>query len=401
METEKPKKKKWSRKRKILLSILIVLVGFRIALPYIVLHYVNKKLAGLSEYYGHVDDIDIHLYRGAYVIKDIHIVKIDKKANRKDTIPFFTCPEIDLSVEWSSIFKGRIVGEIYVEDPELNFVKGAHKGEDVKQDTADFRQLIDDLTPITINKFEINHGQIHYIDLYAHPRLDIAMTNVHVLATNLSNVNKSEEKLPAKVNATGEAYKGNFTMTMKLNALAKVPTFDMNAGFKNIQMPMLNDMWRAYGNFDVKKGNFGFYTEFAAKEGQFGGYVKPLITNLDVVQWNKEEGDLKQILWESLVGAVAEVLQNQRTGVLATKVDINGSFDDPDVNTWKAVSFLLRNAFVRALKPAIDNSINIHKLKDDSKKTILEKVFGNKKDKRDERKKKRDERREMRKSKNN
>ena len=42
---------------------------------------VNNELAHLEEYYGHVDDIDIHLYRGAYEIKDIYIVKKNVKVD--------------------------------------------------------------------------------------------------------------------------------------------------------------------------------------------------------------------------------------------------------------------------------------------------------------------------------
>ncbi|HYG50069.1 MAG TPA: DUF748 domain-containing protein [Flavobacteriales bacterium] len=396
MGNEKPKKK-WSRRRKILIGIVVLLVGFRIALPYIVLRYVNNKLAGLSEYYGHVEDIDIHLYRGAYVIKDIEIVKLNKqkKVDPRDSMPFFSCPEIDLSIEWGAIFKGKIVGEIYVEEPKLNFVKGRHEGENVKQDTADLRQLIDDLTPVTINHFEINQGQIHYIDPNTQPRLDIAMTHVEVVALNLTNVKKKKDKLPATVKATGQAYKGNFNMNIRLDALARVPTFDLNGGFKNISMPMLNDMWRAYGNFDVSKGNFGFYTEFAAKNGEFGGYVKPLISDLDVVQWKKEEGNIGQILWETLVGTTAEIVQNQRTEILATKVPISGRFDRPNINTWRAVSYLFRNAFVAALKPSIDNSININRLEENTKKTLLEKVFGNRNKKSGDREKRKSERKQV------
>ena len=44
---------------KILLGVLIVLVAFRLALPYIVLRYANKTLAEMDGYYGHVEDIDI------------------------------------------------------------------------------------------------------------------------------------------------------------------------------------------------------------------------------------------------------------------------------------------------------------------------------------------------------
>lgn len=373
------------RKRKplkiVLVSLLGLLIAFRLLLPYIVLKYVNKKLGELEEYYGHVKDIDIALLRGAYVIKDIELVKTGNDQGKKDSIPFFRCPVIDLSVQWKAIFKGSIVGEIYVEDPVLNFVKGKHKDEDTKADTADFRQLIKDLMPLTVNHFEITNGQIHYIDPFSSPHVDIAMNALNIFATNLSNVNDSNKVLPASAVVTGQAYDGSFQMRVDFDALQKQPTFDMSAEITHVNLVLLNDFLRAYGNFDVKKGDFGLYTEFAGKGGGFGGYVKPILRDLDIVQWNKEEGDLGQILWETLIGSAAELLQNQNKEQFATKIEIKGRFDDPDINLWRAISFVLRNAFVRALKPSVDNTINITHLDDTSNKTFLERVFGGKKDK--------------------
>lgn len=377
--TEKKPKKK--RLRNIIISIVVILIAVRIALPYIVLKYVNKKLSELQEYYGHVEDIDIALIRGAYVINDIKLVKIGNDQGKKDTIPFFKSKQIDLSVQWKAIFKGSVVGEIYVEDPVLNFVKGKHKGEDAKADTADFRQLIKDLMPLTVNHFEINNGEIHYIDQFSSPKLDIAMKEMKIVATNLTNVNDSSKVLPAHATASGKAYDGEFKLRVDFDALNEVPTFDMSAELTHLNLVKLNDFLRAYGNFDVKKGDVSIYAEFAGKEGGFGGYVKPILKDLDIVQWNKEEGDFKQILWETLIGGAAVILENHRKDQLATKVQINGRFDDPHINLWRAVSFVLRNAFVRALKPAVDNTININQLDNKEDKTFLEKLFGSKKNK--------------------
>jgi hypothetical protein len=354
-------------------------------LPHIVLNFVNKKLAALKEYYGHVDDIDIALIRGAYTINNIKIEKIDKETGKRDTTPFFTSPEIDLSVEWKSLFKGAIVGEIQVEHPVLNFVKGKHKKEDVKADTTDFKDLIRNLMPLTINHFDIHNGQMHYLDKYRKPVVDVAMTNIEVEADNISNVNDSNKVLPAAIVASANVYDGKFDLNVKYNVLEKKPTFDLNAKLSDVNMVKLNDFFKAYGNFDVKKGNFGLYTEFAARDGKFTGYVKPLIKGLDVVQFNKEEGNAGQILWESVVASVAEIFQNQKKDQLATKVPIEGKFDNPNAGLWTAINYVLRNAFVFALKPAVDNTINIGSVEEqpDEKKTLLQKIFG-KKDKRDE-----------------
>jgi hypothetical protein len=324
--------------------------------------------------------------------------KVDKGA-KKDTIAFFQSPSIDLSVEWSAIFDGAIVGEIQVEQPVINFVKERHKGEDVKADTADFATLIDELMPITINRFDINNGEVHYLDLEANPKLDLALKKIFITATNLTNVTDSKELLPATLKGTADAYDGKFLLNVKFDGLAKVPTFDMNTEIKGLNLVLLNDMLREYANVDVKKGTFSLYGEFAAKDNKFGGYVKPFLENLDVVQWNKQEGDFKQILWESIVGSTAELLQNQRTEKLATKIPISGTFDKTQVNKWHAISYVLRNAFLQALRPSFDHSINIHNLKDQDKKTFLEKVFGGNEEKKAARKEKKNQRKNERKKK--
>src|SRR6187401_2948962 len=101
-----------SRKRKIwyiiLGSILVILIAFRIALPYILLKFVNRELTMIDGFYGHVDDIDVALIRGAYTIKDIRL----DKTGGKIPVPFFAAKTIDLSIEWRAIFEGAIVGEI-------------------------------------------------------------------------------------------------------------------------------------------------------------------------------------------------------------------------------------------------------------------------------------------------
>jgi hypothetical protein len=382
METtlsEKPrrKRKKWLIA---LLIVVIILTIARILLPYFVLKYVNKTLSNLKEYQGHVEDIDIALIRGAYKIINIHIDKIDSVSHKVDSIPFFRCPDIDLSVQWNAIFKGSIVGEIYVTDPVLNFVKGKHKNEDVKADTADFRTTIKKLMPLTVNHFEIENGQIHYIDKYSSPHVDVAIKNLQVKADNLSNVNDSATLLPARLLADGDVYNGKFDLDVKFNALKKQPTFDLNAGLKNIDMIALNDFFKAYANFEVERGNLGLYTEFAAKNGKFKGYVKPIIKDFKV----KKEGDLGEIVWENIVQGISKVVENWKKEQVATKVPIEGKFDQPDTDLWTAINYVLRNAFVYALKPSIDNDINIGKVEEvETHKTLLQKIFG-KNDKKDE-----------------
>ena len=67
-------------------AVILLLVAVRLALPSIVLHQVNSRLMALEAYDGHVDDIDLALWRGAYRIDGIRIVK----TGAKHPTPFFS-----------------------------------------------------------------------------------------------------------------------------------------------------------------------------------------------------------------------------------------------------------------------------------------------------------------------
>ena len=54
-----------------------------------------------------------------------------------------------------------------------------------------------------------------------------------------------------------------------MNPLVDTPTFKLNAGISNMDLVALNDFMRAYGNFDVAKGEFQVYSEVAAAHGHF------------------------------------------------------------------------------------------------------------------------------------
>ena len=99
-----------TRRKKTLIivaSILALLVIINFALEPVTLHYANKTLAELKGYRGSIKDVDIHLYRGAYRIDSLEIVKTGAGKEQ----PFFSAKEIDVSIEWKSLFKGAIVGE--------------------------------------------------------------------------------------------------------------------------------------------------------------------------------------------------------------------------------------------------------------------------------------------------
>jgi hypothetical protein len=362
MAENNPKKRNWfsrmSRGAKItLIAIILLLVAIRIALPYVLLHYLNKTLAHMENYRGHIRDIDLSIYRGAYKVKDIYLHRLDKKT--KKPTKFFDAALIDLSVEWRALFHGAIKGKLEFDDPALYFTKEKVEPGQLVKDSSDFRVLLKKFMPLSVNRFEVNNGKVHYIDSNSTPKIDLEMNKMHILATNLRNVYKPGVLLPSTIEAKADVYEGTFDFNMKLNPLADSPTFDMNAELKHTNLVKLNEFFKAYGHFDVNRGRFGLYTEMAARNGEFDGYVKPIIKDLDVRGPEDKKDPLVQKIWESIVGTGGVILRNQRKDQVATKLPMQGRFAHPGMNIWYSILELLRNAFIQALRPSLDQEINI------------------------------------------
>lgn len=374
-------KKRRERLLKIGGTVIILLIAFRLALPYIVLRYVNHVLANMENYTGHVDDIDIHLLRGAYSIDEMVI----EKKEGKSKLPFFKALRTDLSIEWKQIFNGALVGEVKMDKPVLNFIAESQTGE-----KNDWREPVKKLFPLKINKFEIHDAEIHYRDYSATPDLNLYLNNVSGVATNLTNSEKLSKTLVAKISAEGTAMRsGKFSLHLDLDPFAKEPTFNLDTKVEKLNATELNDFFKAYGKFDVQEGTVGLYIEAAASKGRIKGYVKPLIENLNVLKPKEEKPGPLKFLYEATIEGLGELFKNHPKDQVATKIEFDGNIKNPKTHVWSIITNIFKNAFVHAFLPGIENSINLGDAgkADDHKKEKKE----DKKDKKEKEKKEKQE----------
>lgn len=365
-----------------ILIIIAVLVIIRLILPYLVLQYANQQLSEMKGYYGQVKDIDLSLYRGAYQLDSLFIHKQDSASG--ELTEFFDVERIDLSIEWRSLFNGHLVGELQFHSPRLIFTKDKAELDEVARDTNDFRKILRDFMPFKVNRFEVEDGTIHYVDETSQPKVDLYLEDAYILAKNLKNTEEQGEELPATAIARAKMCGGSLDLDLKLNALAEYPHFDLNAEIEGAQLPEMNAFFKAYGNFDVSQGTFGLYTELAAADQRFKGYVKPVIKELKVVGLEDQSDSWWQRTKESIVDLAGKILENPSADQVASKIPLEGQFDNPDISTLEAVWELLKNAFVKALQPSIDHEINIQSPvtteEPEEKKGFFERLFSGSKD---------------------
>jgi Domain of Unknown Function (DUF748) len=357
------------RKKKIALGTVVTLVLaaliFRLALPSLVQRYVNQKLDELPEYDGQIGDVDIHLIRGAYSIDDIDIVKTTGNV----PVPFFSARKVDFSMEWREILHKSLVGEIHVYGCSVNFVKGESERDSQTSIDQSWLEIVQELFPFRINRFEIEEGSVWFHDLGTEPKVDVYLTNMVVLCTNLYNTRELASELPADFRARGTTLGGgSLELHVKLDPLADEPRFDLELGVTNVNLVALNELLEAYGKFNVKRGNFEVFAEIAGSEGNFDGYVKPFFEDLDVFELEEDAKNPIKLAWQAIVAGAVKIFKNHSEDTVATKIPVSGTFEKTEVEIWTTVVNVLRNAFVEAFKARVDESINLFERDDEGKR---------------------------------
>lgn len=348
-----------SRVGVLIAGIILILLVVRIALPSLLQRYVNHTLDELKGYNGKVGAITVHLWRGAYEIDNVALVK----TNGKIPIPFFSASKVDLSVQWGALFHGSVVGQITLFSPKLNFVTGpSQKQTQTKMDSS-WTDKVKKLFPLKINHFEIKNGEVHFRNFNSDPKVDIFLDNLNATAENLTNSRNISRTLMATIDATGNAMKsGKFLFNMRIDPFAHQPTFDLKAKLTGVDLVRLNNFIKAYGKFDVESGTFDLVGEFAAAKGKFEGYVKPFFKNMKVLSLKKDIKNPLKLFWETIVGAVTGLFKNKKEDQLAAKIPFSGTFKNPSTDIWSTIGSVLENAFVRALVPRIEGTESIKKL---------------------------------------
>lgn len=342
-----------ARKTKITLTLCVILavalLAGRMYLPVWATRYVNQQIANLDGYGGGVQDIDIALWRGAYQIHGLEIHKTNGGIKK----PFVAAEMIDLSIEWKALLKGRVVAEATLNDINFTFAKSqTGKG-------GGWGKLIDALTPVDINRLEIHGGKVSYIDYEPSPDVNIYITGVEGLVTNLRNVENKNATLPSVIQLSGTSIgKGRVSLTGTANILREIPDFDANFKLENADLTAFNEYTRAALAVDFEKGTASIYSEMASSQGHVTGYIKAIANDVSVIDLSKDDSNPINAIWETLVAGFMEIFRNHGNGQFAFRIPVEGRVDNLERDSWSAFFSIFKNAFGKAFPRDTDGNIN-------------------------------------------
>ncbi len=345
------------------LVLLVALLVVRALLPIWARAYVNRKLSEVEGYRGHVTEVDLHLWRGAYTLHGVEVKKVEGHV----PVPFFAAPTVDLSVEWSELFHGAFVGEIHFERPKLNFVNS--KNPDNVQVGVDkpWTEKIRELFPVRINRCTANEGEVHYRDFSRSPKVDVVIDRVDVVATNLTNSLKLSKSLHADIEVKGRPLRdGTLGMNINLDPYAAKPTFTMKTEMAGIPLVKLNDFAKAYASITFEGGTLRLATQMESEQGKFRGYVEPVFDNMSIFDPSHDSDNPIDFIWQGIVGGITRIVRNHPKDRFGTRVPIAGNFDNPTPAILETVFNVVRNAFVKAFSGTLGNEgVELEKVQQD------------------------------------
>ncbi len=339
-----------------LLLIVGLLVVLRLLLPTMVKHYLNERMDRMGDYHGQIADIDIHLWRGAYTIDDLQIAKVSGKV----PVPLLDAPRTDIALSWRALTHGLVRGKVAFHRPVLNFVDGSGEGDTQNGKGVDWRSKLRLLAPMRLDEVSVINGTVTFHNFVSSPRVDLKMTDVNGTASNLTNVERHGGSRVASMHATAKVLgQAPLETHAQFDPLQNRGDFKFDLRVSQVDLTQANQLARAYVGLDLASGEGDFTMQLEASHGELTGYAKPLFHDLQIFSWKQDvvqdHKNPLQLAWEAAAQAVTFVFKNHGKDQFATRIPISGRIDDRQLGTFDAIVNILRNAFVKAYTPQLEN----------------------------------------------
>mgnify|MGYP006165336635 FL=1 len=346
MEVETEKQKKISSYLQWAFLAMPIIAALDTLFPFLLKSIVNKQLQKLDDFKGKAEGIRISLFKQRITIKKVYIDKLN--AETRQPSMFASIDELSIGYNWLQLWNKELDVRVKAQSPAIYFNPNR------------FQQLqkakIDIDVPVRLEGVMIENGVFDFVDTSNSRPTAVTINNIHL---EMVNVDEHTLKLATyMVSAKADVCNGKLDANFSIDLGNINPTFDMNLKLEGVQLVQLNSFLRTYAHFDVNSGNIDLYIEAKAKMGRFNGYIKPVISNLDVLGPEDRHESLGNRIWQGIVGFVLEILENQKHDQIATQIPFSGTFKNPKVNTAAAIFEVFSNGFIKAIRPSFDYSFD-------------------------------------------
>jgi hypothetical protein len=328
----------WYQKKRFIIPLFVVvlIVGATFVVEPIALKKANEVAATANpQFKGHIDDLDISLFRGAVVLEGV-TAKLKKNGRR-----FLTINDVAVDLDWGRLFKGQILFDVVVDHFNVLFKKDITEAVD-RLPKTEKKEIT---TKFKIAEIEVNDSRIVLLD---YPGLEkdkyLQVQNIHGKVEDLT-LRKNTKLAHYNFGATLTG-KEVIRLTGNLDTATDPVRWDLNAKLKNFRLKSVNPELRKTLPLDYNKGSIDLYSEAKSTGGKIYGYVKPFLNDVDYIGNKDDFKGPKHFLFE-VIGTTANwALENHKKETVATRVPFiyeNGTFS---VETGEAIEDAVKHGLL-------------------------------------------------------
>ncbi|MBV8360193.1 MAG: YihY family inner membrane protein [Deltaproteobacteria bacterium] len=332
----------------------------------------NTALRKIPILRGRVRRVEINFMRPSLAAKGISLTMVNGVAPAHRI-------EIDvLTVKsaWKALLGGTFVASLQLDAPRIllraDRVHSAHAdktSDDAKSNTDDERPKNSDgkvgpawqekvmqLPRFQVASAILSDGDIRIAGFPGESGSELSIKHLNVRAENITNSAELIGTMMSHLSADASVLdSGRVQLQAQGYPLAKVPTFNADLSSSDIDLSALRNIIENAVNITVRRGVADLYVEAAAADGYIRGYAKPVFDHLEL-ESPAPSGFLVR-LKASAAKALTWLIKNKRKDRIATRLDFEGSVDDPQLDVLDAVLRSVRNAFSTAEKASLEHRI--------------------------------------------
>jgi hypothetical protein len=330
----------------LLLVLIVVLLGVRLALPGIIRAQVNERLGQMPAYSGTVGDIDVAFWRGAYVLKDLTLVK------RGPRIPvaFLTVPRMEVALDWPQFWRGRRVARVTLEDAQISFVDspqptGVQTGAGVS-----WRHSLDELAPVPIGMLRIERGTLSFHNFGSNPPVDLQTTDVQAL---LQPLDGDSAQIALTGSGPGAA---QLQATGSMEPRGQPGRLDLKLQIRGLELARVNALMLAYYDVDFSSGSGDVTLKLDVRDERLRGYAEPHFHDLKMLGGHRDPSNQRDnpfhVLREAIASALVKLFEKSNDQFSA-HIDIHANLDSKESDALAQMLKALCEAAVGAFRPQL------------------------------------------------
>jgi hypothetical protein len=356
--------------------LVVVITAAIIALPSIIKAKINKALLAQRNFSGMVERVNVALFKGEVTLHNLAVHKPSTSADNllvELHVPMITC-----AFKWRSLLRKQPDLNIEVIQPNVDIkIHSEPKPEEEipgEPKVISLRAPLISMMPFSVNA-RISDGTVKFLRTGEFD-FEMVVNDLDILIDQFSN---REIAQPCAIAVTASLLDGNAQIKSTLHPLADALRLDADLKIRSVNMVLLNDVFRKFAKIDLSHGTLEVYSEITIKDNMFNGYITPVLKDLDFSGAEDRNDTFFRRVWEKIVAAGVKLLQNNKEDQLASRIPISGRLDDPKINMAAVIGGILKNAFIKPLRPSLENVFDIPGFINVARKksrSFFQKLFG-------------------------